>query len=339
MTINPSDSSVRTHAPPLQNLSKPDSRLSHLVLGTMTFGDTTDTAEARSIFDAALDAGITGVDTANGYAGGRTESILGELLASKRDQVALASKAGIPHPDSGDASPLSGLGLRRAVEGSLSRLKVDHLDLLYLHQPDRNADAHETLQTVAALIKEGKIGAWGISNYSAWQIMQLQQIAHEVGATQPVIAQQLYSLLARRLEEEYTEMAAVTGIATMVYNPLAGGLLTGRHDFKTDPDSGRFGDSTLASMYRSRYWSPQLFEAVSDLSRIADDAGLPLIDLALRWLLSRPVTDFILLGASRRTQLEANLETLNQGPLPEDVITACDDVGTRLRGPMPAYNR
>ncbi len=265
--------------------------------------------------------------------------MLGTLLAGRRDDVVLASKAGIPHPDSGGDSPLSARGLRAAVAGSLRRLGVERLDLLYLHQPDRAASEHETLETVAELVKEGKVGALGVSNFSAWQIVRLSQVADEVGAPRPVVAQQLHNLLARRVEEEYAEMALTSGLRTMVYNPLAGGLLTGRHQLERHPDSGRFGDSVLAEMYRGRYWNEQLFGAVAELTRIAADAGLSLIELSLRWLLSRPTTDALLLGASRVSQLESNLDALRRGPLPQDVVAACDAVGARLRGPMPAYHR
>ncbi|MFJ9081924.1 aldo/keto reductase [Streptomyces sp. NPDC102384] len=313
--------------------------LSRLVLGTMTFGDTADRATAAAMLDAALDAGITGVDTANGYAGSESERILAELLPGRRDKVVLATKAGIPHPDQGEHAPLSAEGLRAALDGSLKRLGTDHVDLFYLHQPDRATPQSETLATVAEFVKAGKVRALGVSNYAAWQIAELNRVADEVSAPRPVVAQQLHNLLARRIEEEYVEFAAETGLHTMVYNPLGGGLLTGRHTFEQAPDEGWFGDSKVAAMYRQRYWNEDLFRAVGDLTRIASDAGLPLTDLSLRWLLSRPSTDALLLGGSKVEHLKANIAAAAQGPLPEDVLTACDEVGARLRGPMPAYNR
>ncbi|WP_435281510.1 aldo/keto reductase [Streptomyces koelreuteriae] len=313
--------------------------LSRLVLGTMTFGDTVDRSSAALMLDAALDAGVTGVDTANGYAGGESERLLGELLAGRRERVVLATKAGIAHPDQGDHAPLSRAGLRAALEGSLKRLGTDRVDLFYLHQPDRATPLAETLAAVAEFVAEGKVGALGVSNFAAWQIAELCRVADVVGAPRPVVAQQLHNLLARRVEEEYVEYAAVSGLATMVYNPLGGGLLTGRHSFGQAPDGGRFGDSKLAVMYRQRYWNEDLFRAVADLTRIASEAGLALTDLALRWLLSRPSTDALLLGGSRVEHLLANITAAAAGPLPADVTAACDEVGARLRGPMPAYNR
>ncbi|MFC9431322.1 aldo/keto reductase [Streptomyces sp. NPDC059255] len=313
--------------------------LSRLVLGTMTFGDTVDRAGAAEMLDTALDAGVTGVDTANGYAGGESERILAELLPGRRDRIVLATKAGIPHPDQDGHAPLSAAGMRAALTGSLERLGTDHVDLFYLHQPDRATPIAETLTAVAEFVAEGKILALGVSNHSAWQIAELVRTADEVGAPRPVVAQQLHNLLARRLEEEYVEYAAVTGLRTMVYNPLGGGLLTGRHTFARTPDSGRFGDSRLAAMYRERYWDERLFAAVEQLTRIASEAGIPLTELALRWLLDRPSTDALLLGGSRTEHLRANIAAAQAGPLPADVTTACDEVGAALRGPMPAYHR
>ncbi|GAB5895988.1 aldo/keto reductase [Mycolicibacterium mageritense] len=313
--------------------------LGPLVLGTMTFGDTVDADGAAAMLDVALDAGITHIDTANGYAGGESERMLADLLRGRRDPVALATKAGMPHPDAGEHSPLSAAGLRASVEGSLSRLQTDHVELFYLHQPDRAAPLTETLSTVAELVAEGKIGALGVSNYAAWQIAELNHVADTVGAPRPVAAQQLYNLLARRIEDEYAEFAAVTGLTTVVYNPLGGGLLTGRHSFDADPTEGRFGDSRLAQMYKQRYWNAAIFEAIEALAVIADKAGIPLTELALRWLVSKPATGPILLGGSKVGHLQSNIAAVAQGPLAEDVVSACDEVGAALRGPMPNYNR
>jgi aryl-alcohol dehydrogenase-like predicted oxidoreductase len=313
--------------------------LSRLVLGTMTFGDTVDATGAASIVDIALDAGITGIDTANAYVGGKTEEILADLLRSRRDRVVLATKAGMPHPDAGEHALLSPAALRASVEGSLRRLGTDRIDLFYLHQPDRATPVVDTLTTVADLVAEGKVLALGVSNYAAWQIAELTHVAEQVGAPRPVVAQQLYNLLARRVEDEYLEYARTSGVLTMVYNPLGGGLLTGRHRFDDAPDAGRFGDSRLAEMYRARYWDARLFEAVERFAGIAAGAGIGLAELSLRWLLDQPDVNALLLGGSRVEHLRANLAAAAQGPLPEDVRAACAEVGASLRGPMPAYNR
>ena len=261
------------------------------------------------------------------------------MLSDRRDDVTLATKAGIPHPDAGSNAPLSAAGLRASVEGSLRRLGTDHVDLFYLHQPDRATPLRETLHTVAELVAEGKVGTLGVSNYAAWQIAEINHLADEVGAPRPVVAQQVYNLLARRIEDEYAEFAAVTDLVTMVYNPLGGGLLTGRHSFDADPAEGRFGDSRLAAMYKERYWNTAVFDAIAQLAALADKAGIPMTELALRWLVSKPTAGPILLGGSKVSHLQSNIAAISAGALDDDLVTACDDIGTALHGAMPNYNR
>jgi aryl-alcohol dehydrogenase-like predicted oxidoreductase len=193
--------------------------------------------------------------------------------------------------------------------------------------------------TVAELVTEGKIAALGVSNFAAWQISELNHAADAAGAPRPIVAQQLYNLLARRVEEEYLEFARTSGLLTMVYNPLGGGLLTGRHTFEENPTTGRFAESYVAKTYKERYWNPQLFAAVTELDTVAKNARIPLAELALRWLLGREDVGAVLLGGSKVQQLRANLAAAAAGPLPADAAAACDTVGATLRGPMPPYNR
>ncbi|MEU5725832.1 aldo/keto reductase [Micromonospora sp. NPDC047738] len=321
---------------PLTGLRRP---LPELVLGTMTFGDTADLDTARAMVDVALDHGLTSFDTANGYAGGRSEQMLGEILRGRWDQVTVATKAGIYPGDAGGHPLLSRKGVRASLEASLRRLGTDRVDLFYLHQPDRSVPLEETAEALADLVRDGLAGAIGVSNYAAWQISDVSAACAAAGAPRPVVAQQLYNLVARRIEDEYVEYARTHELATVVYNPLGGGLLTGRHSFDTAPVEGRFGSSALSGMYRDRYWNRPIFEAVEGLSHIADDAGIPLPELSLRWLLSREVVTSVLLGGSKPQQLRDNIQAAARGPLPRDVLDACDEVGRVLAGPMPAYNR
>ncbi|MFL0387964.1 aldo/keto reductase [Curtobacterium sp. 179-B 9B NHS] len=314
-------------------------RLAPAVLGTMTFGDSVDEPTAAEMVDRFLASGGTGIDTANGYAGGRSEEILGSVLAGRRDEVVLATKVGIPNPDAGGAAPLSAVAVERCVRASLRRLRTDHVDVLYLHQPDRSTTAEETLTAVRALVEAGVVRTWGVSNFAAWQIAELRHTAARLGLDAPVLGQQVYSVIATRIDDEYAEYARSTGLATIVYNPLGGGLLTGRHRPDEHPTAGRFGSSPLAGMYRDRYWNDEVFAAVGQLRAIAEGAGMPMAELALRWTIGRAVVDAVLIGGSRLTNIEANLTALAAGALPEDVQRAVDDVAAALRGPMPAYNR
>lgn len=314
-------------------------RLAPAVLGTMTFGDSVDESTAAEMVDRFLAAGGTGVDTANGYAGGRSEEILGSVLAGRRDDVVLATKVGIPNPDAEGAAPLSAVAIDRCVHASLRRLRTDHVDVLYLHQPDRSTPFKETLAAVRTLVDSGTVRTWGVSNFSAWQIAELRHAAEVLGLDAPVLGQQVYSVIATRIDDEYAEYARSTGLGTVVYNPLGGGLLTGKHRADEQPSEGRFGSSPLAGMYRTRYWNDEVFAAVEQLRTIAEGAGIPMAELALRWTIGRPVVDAVLIGGSRITNIAANLAALAAGALPEDVQGAVDDVAASLRGPMPAYNR
>ena len=310
-----------------------------LVLGTATFGDTVDLDTARRMVDVALAAGVTSIDTANGYGKGRSEEMLAEILQGRHRDVTIATKAGIYAGDAGGAPLLSRNGIRASIEASLRRLDMPEVDLYYLHKPDRSVDVAETVAALDELIDEGKIRAIGVSNFSSWQIADVMTACDAVGAPRPAVAQQMYNLVARRIEGEYVEFAQNRQLTTVVYNPLGGGILSGRHRLEEVPDTGRFGSSVLARMYRDRYWNKPVFEAVSALSDIAVAANVTLPTLALRWLLSRPGVDAVLLGGSSTKHIESNIAAAAAGPLTPDVLIACDAVGKALAGPMPEYNR
>lgn len=340
MTPQPGTAAPGTFAP----LAAPEKlAMPPVVLGTMTFADGADEAASRELLHLALDAGVTWLDTANQYADGRGEPLVGRLLAelpaARRAQLVVATKVGQPDPELGSESQLRPEIVRRSVERSLARLGTEQLDLLYLHKPDRSTPLVETMGELAALHREGKVARIGLSNFTAWQIAQAIESAAAAGAPRPVIAQQMYSAIVRRLDEEYAELAAEAAIATVVYNPLAGGLLTGRYRFGDAAAEGRFGSFGNAAMYRDRYWDERMFAAVERIAAIAEEAGLHVAEAALRWTLSRPVVDGVLVGGSKAAQLRQNLAALAAGPLPEDVARAIDAVGDELRGPMPAYGR
>jgi aryl-alcohol dehydrogenase-like predicted oxidoreductase len=321
----------------LRTLAGTDLAVSRVVLGTMTFGAQVDAAEAERMVAMARDAGITMFDTSNNYAGGVSEEILGKILKPVRDEVLISTKVG-SHVDQADAA-LAGLApaaLRRAVEGSLRRLGVDRIDVLYLHRPDPNTPIEQTLATLDDLVRSGAVAHVGQSNFAAWQIADMLHMARSSGWPQVRISQPMYNLLSRRVEGEYAACAQRFGLSSITYNPLAGGLLTGKHRPGDEPTPGtRFSKQ----MYRDRYWNPTQFAAVERLREIAGEAGLTLVDLALRWVIGRPLTEAVLVGASSAAQLRVNLRALDGPPLSADVLAACDDVWATLRGVAPAYNR
>lgn len=312
-------------------------KVSRIVFGTMTFGAQVDERTAAQMIDICREAGITMFDTSNNYAGGASEEILGRIIKPFRDEVVISTKAG-SHVDQADPA-LAGLkrkALQHAVDGSLRRLGVDQIDVFYLHRPDWNTPIEETLEALADLVAAGKIRHVGQSNFAAWQITQMIYLARANGWPEIRISQPMYNLLGRRIETEYAACSRALGLTNIVYNPLAGGLLTGKHRLDAEPAAGtRFSKE----MYRQRYWNEVQFEAVERVRSIAGEAGLTLIELSYRWVLGRELTHGMLLGASSLDQLRANLTALDGPPLEDEVLRACDDVWATLGGAAPHYNR
>jgi 1-deoxyxylulose-5-phosphate synthase len=287
-----------------RNLKGTDLRVSRLCLGTMTFGAQTDARAAAEMVDACLARGVNFFDTANIYNRGESESILGQALGGRRRDVILASKVRGRMGDAPDESGLSRAAIERAVEESLRRLQTDYLDLYYLHQPDYDVPLDETLAATDALVRAGKVRYVASSNYASWQVCRMLWLAERHAWQPPGVAQQMYNLLARGLEQEFLPMAAELGVSTVAYNPLAGGLLTGKHRREEIAPGTRFDGN---AMYQDRYWHGENFDAVAELQAVAAEAGRSLVSLALTWLLHHTPTDAVILGASKLEQLTENL--------------------------------
>jgi aryl-alcohol dehydrogenase-like predicted oxidoreductase len=317
-------------------LKHTDLSVSRACLGTMTFGGQTDEATAKRIVARALEAGINFFDTANIYHQGRSEMLLGQALGARRKDVIVASKVRGKMGEGADESGLSRRAIFRAIEDSLRRLGTDYLDIYYLHQPDYDVPLEETLEAMEELVRQGKVRWPGSSNYASWQVVRMLWLAEKNGWRPAWVTQPMYNLLARGIEQEFLPMAREFGVSTVVYNPLAGGLLTGKHRPEAPLPGTRFDGNR---MYLDRYWHPAYFEAVDKLKQIAEGAGRSLVSLALNWLLHHSAADCIILGASRLEQLEQNLAALEEGPLPQEAAAACDRVWEGLRGVTPQYNR
>jgi aryl-alcohol dehydrogenase-like predicted oxidoreductase len=316
-----------------QVLNGTDLEVTRVCLGTMTFGAQADPSVACRILSIALEAGINFIDTANVYARGGSERLLGELLGARRHEVVLASKIGMKV---GDEIP----GLRRdaivsAVESSLGRLRTDRLDICYLHQPDYSTPVEESLAAMDSLVQSGKVRYVGTSNFAGWQVTRMMWVAAQRGFAPPLVAQPMYNLLARRVEDEFLPACRDLGISTVAYNPLAGGLLTAKHN--NGPLPGTRFDANQA--YLDRYWNPSNLEAVARLSGAAREAGRTLTDVALNWLLCHSAIDCVVLGASKPDQLRDNLRAIERGPLDAGTLEACDRVWSALNGVAPKYNR
>lgn len=320
-----------------RTLPHTDLTVSRACFGTMTFGTQTDETSARRMFDLCIDHGINFFDTANSYNAGAAETIVGNILKGRRDRVILASKVGRKMGEGPDDDGLSRAAMRKALDLTLRRLQTDHLDLFYLHVPDWNVPVEETLETMDEFVRAGKVRYPACSNYASWQVVQMVAISEKCGYRPPYVSQPMYNLLARGIEQEYLAMCKAMGVSTVVYNPLAGGLLTGKQQRERPIAGSRFDNNPL---YLNRYWHPGYFDAVDELQAIAQRAGRSVIDLSLSWLRHHTPVDCVILGASRMDHLEQNLGAFEKGgPLPEDVLKAVDQVWQNLRGITPNYNR
>jgi 1-deoxyxylulose-5-phosphate synthase len=312
-------------------------KVSRVSFGTMTFGSQTDEAVAGRMIDMCFDAGINFIDTANIYNKGLSETIVGKVLKGRRNQVVLATKVRGKMGDGPDESGLSRAAIHKAINSSLQRLQTDYVDLYYLHQPDYDVPIEETLAAMDELVRAGKVRYPAISNYAAWQVVEIHCISQKNGYKPPFISQPMYNLLARAIEDEYLPFCKRYGIAVVPYNPLAGGLLTGKQMRESKPIAGSRFDGN--KMYLDRYWHDDDFAAVEELKTVAREAGKTLVRLALQWVLSQEQVDSVILGASRLEQLEENLKACAGEKLSSDVLERCDAVWARLRGVTPKYNR
>lgn len=310
--------------------------VSRLCLGTMMFGGQTDEAESLRILRGALDAGINFFDTANAYTGGNSETITGKGLAADRSRVILATKV-LHHvgPDRNDGG-LNRRHMIRACEDSLRRLGTDWIDIYYLHAPDPHTPIDETLEAMDSLVRSGKVRYMGISNHAAWQIGDFLNAADRRNRVAPVITQNVYNLLTRGVEQELVPFLAAHRMGMAVYNPIAGGLLTGKHKPGAPTAGTRFANN---AGYADRYWDDVNFAAVGRLTAIAAVHGLTLLELAMRWILQRPGVDTVITGVSRLEQLEQNVASIQGGPLPQEALDACDAVWRELTGNRFQYNR
>jgi 1-deoxyxylulose-5-phosphate synthase len=320
-----------------RKLKHTDLTVSRASFGTMTFGSQTDEATARRMVDRCLDAGLNFFDTANVYNKGQAETILGKAIAGRRDKIILATKVRSKMGDGPAESGLSAPAIYKAIEASLQRLGTEYVDVYYLHWPDYETPIEETLVAMEDLVKAGKVRYPAVSNYAAWQVAEMHCISTKHNLRPPYISQPMYNLLARGIEEEYVPFTNRFGISIVSYNPLAGGLLTGKYMKDRKPiQGGRFDQNPL---YQGRYWHQDYFAAVEELERIGRDVGRSLVELSLQWLFAQPHVNSVILGASRMEQLEENLQACEGPPLDESILARCDEVWKRLRGITPKYNR
>lgn len=289
--------------------------VSRLCLGTMTFGLQTEAAVAHSILDKAAGAGVNFIDTADVYplggglrTVGQTEEIVGQWLEGRRDQFIVATKAVGKMGSAPWQQGASRKHLLDAINDSLRRLNTDYVDLYQLHSDDVDTPLDETLEALDIIVKHGKARYIGVSNFLAYRLARALGRADVKWLTRFVSVQPRYSLLFREIERELLPLCAEEKLGVLSYNPLAGGLLTGKHRFDTGPTEGsRFTLGTAAERYQERYWHEKQFETVGKLSEAVADAGVSLTTASVAWVLANPTITSAILGASRPEQLDATL--------------------------------
>ncbi|WOC11435.1 aldo/keto reductase [Gordonia sp. MP11Mi] len=300
-------------------------RIAPLTLGSMNFGRWQDEKESLRIIDAALDAGVTAVDTADVYAAGVTEEIVGKGLRGRRDDVFLATKF---HGQVGDDPSHAGNSRRwvtRAVEDSLRRLDTDYIDLYQAHRPDPNTDLLETLQTLNDLIRAGKIRYYGTSVFPAHEQVRAHWLAEKHGLIAPHTDQLPYSLLVRGSEREVFPVAQRYGVGVISYGPLAAGWLTGKYRIGGEQPASARADLIPGRFDVDAPANERKLAAADSLAVLAENVGLSLIDLAIAFALNHPAISSVIIGPRTAAHLDAYLAAA-QTSLTDDVLDRIDEI-------------
>jgi aryl-alcohol dehydrogenase-like predicted oxidoreductase len=321
-------------------------KVSEVCLGTMTFGLQTDRDESFAIMDAAEQAGIDFIDVADVYpvggtleTAGRTEEIVGDWLHGKRDRFVVATKVHMPMGPGPNDRGNSRRHVVAACDASLRRLKSDFIDLYYIHRWDTETPIDETLAAFDDLRRAGKIRYAGCSNIAAWQMMSALAISERQNIVRFDAVQPRYNLLFRAIESELLPAAEANGVGAVVFNPLAGGLLTGKYRRGETPREGtRFTLGNAASLYQQRYWQDAQLDVVERLAEDVASRGKTLTHVALRWVLDQPGVTAAIVGASRAEQLRDSLKALDI-ELDDEDRRACDEAWYALPRRRPQEER
>jgi aryl-alcohol dehydrogenase-like predicted oxidoreductase len=300
--------------------------VSSYALGTMTFGAETDETGSFEMLDTFVEAGGTFVDTADVYANGASEQIIGRWLAERpsdvTDRIVLATKARFPMgPDVNDAG-LSRRHLRRSLHASLARLDVEHIDLFQAHAWDPLTPLEETVAEFADAISAGLISYWGLSNMTGWQVAAVCAVADSLGAPRPVTLQPQYNLLAREVEWEIVPSCEHHRLGLLPWSPLGGGWLTGKYERDARPEgTTRLGENPERGVeaYDRRAGHQRTWDVLEELAGAADTHATSMGAIALAWLHERPSVTSIILGARTVEQLEANLSAVDVRLTPPEI--------------------
>jgi aryl-alcohol dehydrogenase-like predicted oxidoreductase len=313
--------------------------VSELALGTMVFGEDSarraDPQDAAAMIRRYLDAGGNHIDTADVYAGGRSEETVGEAIAGRRNEIVLATKVRFPTGPGPNDGGLSRAYVVRAVEGSLRRLGTDHVDLLYMHCWDPLTPIEESLAAFDDLVTAGKVRSIGVSNFKAWQLMKALGLSDRRGWARFVAAQYQYSLVVRDIEREYVDLCESEGVGIVPWSPLGGGFLSGKYrpDHRpVDPDEGRLATQ---SDHDEEAWhrraTERNWEIVEAATAVAAEVGSTVPQVALAWLLVKPGVESVIIGVRTMEQLDDDLGAAELD-LPPEAVARLDEVSAQPPG-------
>jgi aflatoxin B1 aldehyde reductase len=307
----------------------------NLILGTMTFGESVFRPDVDAFINAFLDAGYDELDTAYVYNDGNCEKFLGEVLPELNRPFKIATKVNPRISGRLDAE-----AAYKQVNESLERMRLESVDTVFLHFPDPATPVESVLGAMADLHDQGKYKELGLSNFPAWMVADVWHICDKHGWVKPTVFEGVYNPLTRRAEAELNDCLNNFRMRFYAYNPMCGGLLTGRYGkFEDAPTDGRF---THRPNYQGRYWKKSFFDGVEVIKAAAEKHGISSIEATYRWLayhsmLNAERGDAILIGASKLNHLLSNMETVKAGPLPEDMVAAFDEAWKITKGDSPEY--
>lgn len=320
-----------------RRLGRSGLQVSPLTLGSMMFGGQTDASVSQRIIDTAFDQGVNFIDTADVYNDGRSEEIVGQAIAARRDDWVLASKVGMGAADGVvNRRGLSRKNVLRAIEGSLRRLGADYLDIYYLHREDPLTPLEETVSAIGDLLRQGKIRYWGVSNYRGWRIAEIANVAERLGVAKPVVSQPLYNLVNRQVEVEQITAAAFHGIGVVPYSPLARGVLSGKYQ----PGVAPLGDSRAGRQDKrilETEWRDESLYIAQQIKGYAEQRGVGVVEFAIAWVLNNAAVSSAIVGP----RTEAHWATYTKAL--EVLITAedeafVDSLVTPGHASTPGYN-
>ncbi|MBR3556153.1 MAG: aldo/keto reductase [Oscillospiraceae bacterium] len=306
-----------------------------LILGTMTFGESVFQPQVGEFIHAFLDAGYCELDTAYVYNEGNCERLLGQVLPGLGRPFRIATKV-----NPRISGKLDGDAAYQQVNESLERLKLPSVDTVFLHFPDPATPVESVLSAMADLHAQGKFTELGLSNFPAWMVADVWHLCEKRGWVKPTVFEGVYNPLTRRAEAELNACLDHFGLRFYAYNPLCGGLLTGRYGgFEDEPADGRF---THRPNYRGRYWKKSFFDGLAVIRAASEKHGIGTVEATYRWLAYHSMLkgergDAILIGASKAEHLRQNMATVKAGPLPEDMVEAFEKAWAVTKGDSPEY--